>query len=145
MEVVKDIAAIVGCVISIITLITLCTNGGRKLLTKLILKQTETLAQENKQQTDDIENIKDMLISMSGRFDLMERFSRQECRNKIKDIYYKYCDEKKIPLYERKTADHMYELYHDGYHGNSYAQLLYGEICKWEIIPGDSGVIGEDY
>ena len=57
-------------------------------------------------------------------------YFRQPCKPRI---YYKYQKDKRIPLYERKTADKTYHIYKTVFHGNSYASLLYKEICKWEI------------
>ena len=75
---------------------------------------------------------------MMIKFNALEEVSMQQCRNTIKNIYYEYCITKKIPLYERKTADKTYRIYLEVFHCNSYASLLYDEICKWEIEPPDS-------
>lgn len=72
------------------------------------------------------------------KFDGIEEVSMQQCRNTIKNIYYKYYKTKKIPLYERKTVDKTYKIYSEVFHGNSYAALLYKEICKWEIEPSET-------
>ena len=64
---------------------------------------------------------------------VLEEHSKQQCRDTIKDIYYRYYEKKKIPLYERKTADKTYDLYVHKFNGNSYVELLYSEIIKWEI------------
>lgn len=133
METIKNIAAIIGCILSVISLITLCSKGGRAFIKNLFKKNTEDIVQENEQQSRDIEEIKGTLNKLAKDFDAMKEVSIQECRNTIKNIYYKYEKERKIPLYERKTADKTYEIYHDKFHENTYAALLYQEICKWEI------------
>lgn len=140
MEIIKNIAAIIGLILSVISLITLCTKGGRSLIYHLVKNNTKELKDENQQQTQDIENIKIVLHTLSEKFDQLaakvsaiEEVSEQQCRDTIKEIYYKYQASKKIPLYERKTADKAYDIYTRKYNGNSYAKLLYGEICKWEI------------
>ena len=115
MEIVKDIAAIIGCLLSIISLVTICTKKGRMIIRNFVLKNTEDIQKENQRQADDIEAIKDMIEELSVRFDEFgERFdsveenARQQCRNTIKHIYYRYQSSQKIPLYERKTADKTY-------------------------------------
>ena len=133
METIKNIAAVVGCILSVISLITLCSKGGRNFIKSLFKKQAKELYDENKQQSSDIKEIKDTVSLLLQRTDIQDEVLKQNCRNVIKDIYYKYYKTKKIPLYERKTADREYEIYNKIYHGNSYASLLYGEICKWEI------------
>lgn len=133
METIKNIAAIIGCILSVVSLITLCSKGGRAFIKNLFKKNTEDIVQENEQQSRDIEEIKGTLNKLAKDFDAMKEVSIQECRNTIKNIYYKYEKERKIPLYERKTADKTYEIYHGKFHENTYAALLYQEICKWEI------------
>ena len=133
METIKNIAAIVGCILSVISLITLCSKGGRTFIKNLFKRNTEEIVQENEQQTRDIEEIKHTLNQLAIDFDAVKEVSIQDCRNTIKNIYYKYEKSKKIPLYERKTADKTYAIYHDKFHKNTYAELLYNEICKWDI------------
>lgn len=133
MEIIKDIAAILGCILSLISVITICTKKGRSIIASLFKKHTASLQEENKQQTEDIAEIKAQLNNIIGRLEGLEAVSIQQCRDEIKDIYYRYYKEKRIPLYERKTADRRYEIYSQVFHGNTYATLLYSEICKWEI------------
>lgn len=133
MEVVKNIAAIIGCILSIISLITLCTKGGRVAIKQIITNNTKDLYNENKRQTVDIEEIKSKVSEILQKVDSLEEVSKQQCRDTIKTIYYHYCRDKRIPLYERKTADRTYAIYTKEFKGNSYAALLYNEICKWEI------------
>lgn len=133
METIKNIAAIVGCILSVISLITLCTKGGRAFIKSIFVKNTRDLHDENARQTSDIEEIKKTVDVILLKLEASEEFTKQQCRNIIKNIYYRYQKEKKIPLYERKTADLTYKIYTQRYDGNSYATLLYNEICKWEI------------
>ena len=134
MEIIKDIAAVIGCIVSIITLLTLTTKGGRNFIIKLFKKHTKELVETNAKQNEAIEKIDNSLNTVLEKLDVLEEVSKQECRNVIKNIYYKYQATKKIPLYERKTADKTYELYHNVLKGNSYIVLLYQEIIKWEIV-----------
>lgn len=133
METIKNIAAIIGCILSTISLITLCTKGGRAFIHGFFKRNTKEIQDENERQTSDIQQIKKTLDLMLSKFAGLEEVSMQQCRDTIKTIYYKYHKDKRIPLYERKTADRTYEIYTTIFHGNSYAALLYKEICKWEI------------
>ena len=58
METVKDIAAIIGLILSIITLITVFTKGGRTFIRSIFKKNTQEITDENCQQKKDIEEIK---------------------------------------------------------------------------------------
>ena len=133
METIKNIAAIIGCILSTISLITLCTKGGRAFIHGFFKRNTKEIQDENERQTSDIQQNKKTLDLMLSKFAGLEEVSMQQCRDTIKTIYYKYHKDKRIPLYERKTADRTYQIYTTIFHGNSYAALLYKEICKWEI------------
>lgn len=87
------------------------------------------------EQSEQIREILEILISVNTRLENTEEVARQQCRDKLKDIYYKYCDKKVIPLFDRKTADATYALYTKKLNGNSYAALLYKEIVSWAIDP----------
>lgn len=133
METVKDIAAILGCVLSAISLITLCTRSGRAFVKNLFSNYTRTLVEENQQQSRDIAEIRQSVLQLNDKINALEEVSKQQCRDTIKNIYYKYYKTKKIPLYERKTIDYTFGIYSSIFHGNTYAELLYKEICSWEI------------
>lgn len=133
MEIIKDIAAVIGCIVSIVTLLTLTTKGGRNFIIKLFKKHTKDLVETNERQNQAIEGLGNSLDTILEKLDVLEEVSKQECRDMIKNIYYKYYAIKRIPLYERKAADRTFELYNNVLKGNSYIVLLYKEICKWEI------------
>lgn len=144
MEIFKDVAAVIGCILSIISLITLTSKSGRAFIQDLFKRNTEDLHKENEQQTSDIKIIKKDLEKVLKKFDALEEVSKQQCRNTIKNIYYKYQKDKKIPLYERKTVDKTYEIYSQIFGGNSYATLLHDEIVKWKIDTISFQDLGED-
>lgn len=83
-----------------------------------------------------------MVMNLAERSDINEAVARQNLRDKLKTIYYRYCDKKVIPLYERKTADSTYKIYSEKLNGNSYAKLIYDEIVSWDIDP--TGHVPED-
>lgn len=133
MEIVKNIAAIVGCILSVFSLIAFTSKNGRIFIQNFFKKNTADLKEENDKQSSDIKEIKESLEKLLAKVDALEEVSKQQCRNVIKNIYYKYQKDKKIPLYERKTVNKTYDIYSNIFHGNSYASLLYNEIVKWDI------------
>lgn len=135
MEYVKDLASIVGLIISIATVITLFSGFGRKFIKKTFKENTSDIIEANNKQNKDIEEIKAITIKLYEDSEVLKEASRQQLRNIIKNIYYKYNESKIIPLYERKTADATYKIYNEGLNGNSYTELLYKEIVKWDIEP----------
>ena len=165
-EVVKDIGSLLGLFLSITSVVGIVAKFQNKHYKRLFdeyseemrknaEKQTEEIRKNDEKQTEEIAEIKNTLNNLATkvdsletkvdslekrfekRFDVVENFNAEVCRNVIKDIYYKYNKTQKIPLYERKMADSLYKIYSEQFHQNSYGQLLYHEICKWEIDPTD--------
>ena len=132
-DVVKNFGSLVAVVLS-------CVSLGQflsKRIDKLFDEHLEEIRENDKKQTEEITEIKDTLNNLEKRFNVDEDFNAEICRSAIKDIYYRYNKTQKIPLYERKMADSLYKIYSEQFHQNSYGQLLYQEICKWEIDTTD--------
>lgn len=143
-EVVKDIGSLLGLFLSITSVVGIVAKFQNKHYKRLFDEHSEEIRKNDKKQTEEITEIKDTLNNLATKVDGLEKssdvvedFNAEICRNAIKDIYYKYNKTQKIPLYERKMADSLYKIYSEQFHQNSYGQLLYQEICKWEIDPAD--------
>lgn len=143
-DVVKNIGSLLGLFLSFASAIGVVAKFQNKHYKRLFDEHLEEIRKNDKKQTEEITEIKDTLNnlatkvdSLEKRFDVVENFNAEICRNTIKDIYYQYNKIQKIPLYERKMADSLYQIYSEQFHQNSYGQLLYQEICKWEINPTD--------
>ena len=143
-EVVKDIGSLLGLFLSITSVVGIVAKFQNKHYKRLFDEHSEEIRKNDKRQTEEITEIKDTLNKLTTKVDGLEKssdvvedFNAEICRNAIKDIYYKYNKTQKIPLYERKMADSLYKIYSEQFHQNSYGQLLYQEICKWEIDTTD--------
>lgn len=138
MDLVRDIASIVGLVMSTIAFITLFTNFGKKIITKLFTSMNKEIVNKNTQQDQSLLEVLESISKIKSDIDIVKASAEQRCRDTLKDIYYRHCNDKKIHLYERKTADAVYLIYSEKFKANSYAKLIYEEIKKWEIIPTDN-------
>lgn len=143
-DVVKNIGSLLGLFLSIASAVGVIAKFQNKHFKKLFDEHSEEIRKNDEKQTKEIEEIKNTLNNLTtkvenlqDRFDIVESFSAEICRNSIKNIYYQYNKVQKIPLYERKMADSLYQIYSEQFHQNSYGQLLYHEICKWEIDSTD--------
>lgn len=143
-DVVKDIGSLLGLFLSIASVVGVVAKFQNKHYKRLFDEHSEEIRKNDKKQTEEITEIKDTLNNLATKVDGLEKssdvvedFNAEICRNAIKDIYYKYNKTQKIPLYERKMADSLYKIYSEQFHQNSYGQLLYQEICKWEIDTTD--------
>ena len=142
---VKDIGSLLGVILSVVSVIGIVTKFQNKHFKKLFDEHSEEIRKSDEKQTKEITEIKGTLNnlttkvdSLQERFDVVEDFNAEICRNSIKNIYYQYNKIQKIPLYERKMADSLYKIYSEQFHQNSYGRLLYQEICKWEIDSADT-------
>ena len=142
--VVKNIGSLLGLFLSFASAVGVVAKFQNKHYKRLFDEHLEEIRKNDKKQTEEITEIKDTLNNLATqvddlqkRFDIVEDFNAEICRNTIKNIYYQYNKTQKIPLYERKMADSLYKIYSEQFHQNSYGQLLYQEICKWKIDPTD--------
>ena len=76
--------------------------------------------------------------------DIDTEFVRTQCRNIVKNMFYKYCEEEKLPLYEFKTLIKIEELYVGKCKGNSFAQELIARMKTWEIDYANSLELEEE-
>lgn len=150
-DVVKDIGSLLGVILSVVSVIGIVTKFQNKHFKKLFDEHSEEIRKSDEKQTKEITEIKGTLDnlttkvdSLQERFDIVENFNAEICRNSIKNIYYQYNKIQKVPLYERKMADSLYKIYSEQFHQNSYGRLLYQEICKWEIDSADTLTMQEE-
>lgn len=137
---VKNIGSLLGLFLTCASAIGVVAKFQNKYYKRLFDEHSEEIRKNDEKQTEEIAEIKNTLNNLATKVDCLEKrsdvdedFNAEICRNAIKDIYYKYNKTQKIPLHERKMADSLYKIYSEQFHRNSYGQLLYQEICKWEI------------
>lgn len=163
-EIVKNIAAVLGCVVTLSGILSVIFKNVRKFFQKIFSKIFNIYGEKKEIQTlkDYIdENIKslqssvekltkaiedlsakqdkhfkmyeDKIQNLEKLMDIDTEFVRTQCRAIIKNMYYKYCKEEKLPLYEYKTLLKVEELYIIKCHGNSFAGDLIKRMKTWEI------------
>lgn len=139
MDTVKNIAAILGVILSAASVVTLVSKRVRTLLSGVIRKYGNS--DESEETISEIKHLLEQHIGDDKRFkeqmihnnEITLEFTKTQCRNIIKNIFYKYNDTNVIPLYEKKTLMCIEELYINQMHCNSYASLLLEEMSDWEI------------
>lgn len=143
MDVIRDIAAVLACVLSAITLITLLAKGGYKVFQSAFSKGTKDLHDSDSSQNTEIANInksitdmKKSITTLGEKLEAVELYSQQQCRDTIKNIYYKYLDKRELPTFEQKTLIKTYDLYKNKFKvDNTYATTLYDEMIKnWKVV-----------
>ena len=142
MEIVKNIAAILGAILTLSGVITLFSDKAKAAIGKMfakfgnedeMLKVKDSIDELNKKWDNFIEEDKKFKAEMRENNEIAIEFTRNQCRDIIKNIFYKYCDEEKLPVYEWKTLLKIEELYINRCHGNSYAAGLIQKMKTWLI------------
>ena len=139
MEVVKNIAAILGAIISAASVIALASKTTRRMIANFFRKygksdeMSDSIAEIKlllERHIEEDKEFKDNIVAMN---EISVEFTKTQCRNIIKTTFYKYNDTKILPLYEKKTLMNIEDLYVNKLNGNSFASLLLDEMSKWEI------------
>ena len=139
MEVVKNIAAILGVIISAASVITIASKTARRAIASFFKKYGKSdevsgsIAEIKELLERHIDEEKEFKESVAATNDIVMEFTRTQCRTIIKNIFYKYNDTKTLPLYEKKTLMCVEDLYVNRLHGNSFAMLMLDEMSKWKI------------
>jgi len=139
MEVIKDVAAVLGVILSFASVITLLSKNARTALTKLIRKYGN--AEEAETTIGEIKALLERHITDDERFkaelktqsEINLEFTKTQCRSLIKNTFYRYEDSRVLPLYEKKTLILIEDLYINRLKGNSFAEFLLDEMRDWEI------------
>lgn len=137
MEVVKNIAAILGTIISAASVIALASKTSRQAISTFFKKYgktdevSEDIADIKKLLERHIDEDKEFKKAVSATNAVMEEFMKTQCRTIIKNIFYRYNDVKILPLYEKKTLMSVEDLYVNKLHGNSFAMLMLDEMSHW--------------
>ncbi|MDD6022174.1 MAG: hypothetical protein PUB94_05955 [Oscillospiraceae bacterium] len=145
MEVVKNIAAVLGTIISAASLITLMSKTARQAIAGLFKKygNSDDMAEIKQLLERHLEEDKKFKEDISEMNDINMEFTRTQCRTIIKNIFYKYDKTKVLPLYEKKTLMSVKDLYVNRLHGNSFAIMMLDEMDGWEV-DYESSHPGED-
>lgn len=145
MEVVKNIAAVLGTIISAASLITLMSKTARQAIAGLFKKygNSDDMAEIKQLLERHLEEDKKFKEDIFEMNDINMEFTRTQCRTIIKNIFYKYDKTKVLPLYEKKTLMSVKDLYVNRLHGNSFAIMMLDEMDGWEV-DYESSHPGED-
>lgn len=174
-EIAKDIAAVLGCAVTLSGVLSALFKDVRIFFNKIFNKIFNTYGEKKEIQTlkeyidenikvlkdsvekltETIENLsvkqdkhfqmyEDKIQTLESLMDIDTEFVRTQCRNIIKNMFYKYCKDEKLPLYEYKTLLKVEELYVKKCQGNSFAGDLIKRMKTWEIDYSNMIVLEED-
>lgn len=133
MDIVRDIAAIVGCISAIFALIALFSEKIRGGVKKIFTRQTREIVKINTLQNDEIETIKKILEKIEIQLNVLTESSKDIMRQRIMSIYHKNKVERRMPLYDREALNELYKDYKKE-KGNNYIDKYFSRMEKWETV-----------
>ena len=95
METVKNIAAILGAILSLSAVITLCCKPIKLYIANALKKYQNEQDDKVKQNT-----LKATLKRIESKLDATVAYTTEACRGEIKNMFYRYMDNKTLPYYE---------------------------------------------
>ena len=133
-DIIKDTATVISCVLSFIALITLIVKPLRKRFANWIKVKSSTCELEGKIDLlssllrEHIEKDEAKLLSAG----MQNEATLCILRDRITTMYYKYTAVGSIPAYAREDLTKLYKIYHE-MHGNSYVDIIYEEILELPV------------
>lgn len=128
METVKNIAAILGAILSLSAVITLCCKPIKLCIAKALKKYQSEQDDKIKQNT-----IKATLKRIENKLDATVAYTTEACRGEIKNMFYKYIENKTLPYYEKMHMLQIEDIYVNKLQKNHYTKGLIEEMKTWSV------------
>lgn len=128
METVKNIAAILGAILSLSAVITLCCKPIKLYIANAIKKYQSEQDDKVKQNT-----LKATLKRIENKLDATVAYTTEACRGEIKNMFYKYIGNKTLPYYEKMHMLHIEDIYVNKLQKNHYTKGLIEEMKTWSV------------
>lgn len=128
METVKNIAAILGAILSLAAVITLCCKPIKLYIASSLKKYQSEQDDKIKQNT-----LKAMLKRIENKLDATVAYTTEACRGEIKNMFYKYIDNETLPYYEKMHMLQIEDIYVNKLQKNHYTKGLIEEMKTWPV------------
>lgn len=128
METVKNIAAILGAILSLAAVITLCCKPIKLYIANALKKYQSEQDDKIKQNT-----LKATLKRIESKLDATVAYTTESCRGEIKNMFYKYIDNKTLPYYEKMHMLQIEDIYVNKLQKNHYTKGLIEEMKTWSV------------
>ena len=128
METVKNIAAILGAILSLSAVITLCCKPIKLYIANALKKYQNEQDDKVQQNT-----LKATLKRIENKLDATVAYTTEACRGEIKNMFYKYIDNKTLPYYEKMHMLQIEDIYVNKLQKNHYTKGLIDEMKTWSV------------
>ena len=128
METVKNIAAILGAILSLSAVITLCCKPIKLYIANALKKYQSEQDDKIKQNT-----LKATLKRIENKLDATVAYTTEACRGGIKNMFYRYMENKTLPYYEKMHMLQIEDIYVNKLQKNHYTKGLIEEMKTWSV------------
>lgn len=128
METIKNIAAILGAILSLSAVITLCCKPIKLCIAKALKKYQSEQDDKIKQNT-----LKATLKRIENKLDATVAYTTEACRGEIKNMFYRYMENKTLPYYEKMHMLQIEDIYVNKLQKNHYTKGLIEEMKTWSV------------
>lgn len=128
METVKNIAAILGAILSLSAVITLCCKPIKLYIANALKKYQNEQDDKVQQNT-----LKATLKRIENKLDATVAYTTEACRGEIKNMFYKYIENKTLPYYEKMHMLQIEDIYVNKLQKNHYTKGLIEEMKTWPV------------
>ena len=128
METVKNIAAILGAILSLSAVITLCCKPIKLYIANALKKYQSEQDDKIKQNT-----LKATLKRIENKLDATVAYTTEACRGEIKNMFYRYMENKTLPYYEKMHMLQIEDIYVNKLQKNHYTKGLIEEMKTWSV------------
>ena len=128
METIKNVAAILGAILSLSAVITLFCKPIKAYIAKILDKHISEQDDKIKQNT-----LKATLKRIENKLDATVAYTTEACRGEIKNMFYRYMDSKTLPYYEKMHMLQIEDIYVNKLQKNHYTKGLIEEMKTWSV------------
>lgn len=128
METIKNIAAILGAILSLVAVITLCYKPIKLYIASALKKYQVEQDDKIKQTT-----LKATLKRIESKLDATVAYTTEACRGEIKNMFYRYMENKTLPYYEKMHMLQIEDIYVNKLQKNHYTKGLIEEMKTWSV------------
>lgn len=128
METIKNIAAILGAILSLSAVITLFCKPIKAYIAKILDKHISEQDDKIKQNT-----LRATLKRIENKLDATVAYTTEACRGEIKNMFYRYMDSKTLPYYEKMHMLQIEDIYVNKLQKNHYTKGLIEEMKTWSV------------
>lgn len=143
MNLIRDIAAIIGCISAFLALVATFSEKGQVAIRKIFTKHTQQIIDTDNKQNEEIKEIKDLLVNfinttkeqndkIDAKLESISEGSKDMLRQRIMSYYYKGKQYRELSIYQKEAVDELYKDYKK-LGGNNYIDKYYARMSEWNV------------